>query len=175
MRRLQMIGYLILCVWKTAPKVCAQALQMAAERKLLASRRPHGRLIGYARVSTDMPGYRNAGDRAARRRLRHHHPGARLRRFPCPPCPLQASREVSAGDTLVVVRLDRLARSVSYLLEVSEDLTARKAHFRSLQDPIDTTTWKALRRLLIAVWPRILWPRSMNATCRSSLIMPRRR
>lgn len=49
-------------------------------------------------------------------------------------------REIAAGDTLVVVRLDRLARSVSHLLEVIEDLTARTAHFRSLRDPIGTTT-----------------------------------
>lgn len=49
-------------------------------------------------------------------------------------------REIGAGDTLVVVRLDRLARSVSHLLEVIEDLTAKNAHFRSLRDPIDTTT-----------------------------------
>lgn len=44
-------------------------------------------------------------------------------------------REIGAGDTLVVVRLDRLARSVSHLLEVIEDLTARNAHFRSLREP----------------------------------------
>jgi DNA invertase Pin-like site-specific DNA recombinase len=48
-------------------------------------------------------------------------------------------REIAGGDTLVVVRLDRLARSVSHLLEVIEDLTARTAHFLSLRDPIDTT------------------------------------
>ena len=39
-----------------------------------------------------------------------------------------------------MVRLDRLARSVSHLLEVIETLEARKAHFRSLRDPIDTST-----------------------------------
>lgn len=49
-------------------------------------------------------------------------------------------RDVGAGDTLVVVRIDRLARSVSHLLEVIEDLTERGVHFRSLRDPIDTTT-----------------------------------
>jgi DNA invertase Pin-like site-specific DNA recombinase len=49
-------------------------------------------------------------------------------------------RDIGAGDTLVVVRLDRLARSVSHLLEVIEDLTEKGAHFRSLRDPIDTTT-----------------------------------
>ena len=49
-------------------------------------------------------------------------------------------REIGVGDTLVVVRLDRLARSVSHLLEVIENLTVKGAHFRSLRDPIDTTT-----------------------------------
>jgi DNA invertase Pin-like site-specific DNA recombinase len=44
------------------------------------------------------------------------------------------------NDTLVVVRLDRLARSVSHLLAVIEQPEAKAAHFRSLRDPIDTTT-----------------------------------
>jgi hypothetical protein len=41
---------------------------------------------------------------------------------------------------LVVVRLDRLTRSVKHLLEVIEMLEAKKAHFRSLRYPIDTST-----------------------------------
>jgi DNA invertase Pin-like site-specific DNA recombinase len=45
-----------------------------------------------------------------------------------------------AGDVLVVVRLDRLARSVRHLLEVIEQLREQGAGFRSLADPIDTTT-----------------------------------
>jgi len=49
-------------------------------------------------------------------------------------------RDIAAGETLVVVRLDRLARSVSHLLAVIEQLEASGAHFRSLRDPIDTTT-----------------------------------
>jgi hypothetical protein len=48
--------------------------------------------------------------------------------------------DIRPGETLVVVRLDRLARSVSHLLEVIEQLEAAGAHFRSLHDPIDTTT-----------------------------------
>jgi DNA invertase Pin-like site-specific DNA recombinase len=40
----------------------------------------------------------------------------------------------------VVVRLDRLARSVSHLLAAIEELECRRAHFRSLRDPIDTST-----------------------------------
>jgi DNA invertase Pin-like site-specific DNA recombinase len=49
-------------------------------------------------------------------------------------------REMKAGDVLKVVRIDRLARSVSHLLEVIETLEKKGAHFRSLRDPIDTTT-----------------------------------
>ncbi len=39
-----------------------------------------------------------------------------------------------------MVRLDRLARSVSHLLAVIEELEQKGAHFRSLRDPIDTST-----------------------------------
>ena len=42
------------------------------------------------------------------------------------------------GDVLTVVRIDRLARSLSHLLEVIAALEAKGAHFRSLRDPIDT-------------------------------------
>jgi DNA invertase Pin-like site-specific DNA recombinase len=49
-------------------------------------------------------------------------------------------RQMKAGDILKVVRIDRLARSVSHLLEVIETLEKKGAHFRSLRDPIDTTT-----------------------------------
>jgi len=48
--------------------------------------------------------------------------------------------QLRAGDTLVVVRIDRLARSLSHLLEIIERLEAKGAHFRSLQDPIGTAS-----------------------------------
>jgi hypothetical protein len=47
---------------------------------------------------------------------------------------------IGKGDTLVVVRIDRLARSLSHLLEVIERLEGKGAFFRSLQDPIDTAS-----------------------------------
>ena len=47
---------------------------------------------------------------------------------------------IGKGDTLVVVRIDRLARSLSHLLEVIERLDAKGAFFRSIQDPIDTAS-----------------------------------
>ncbi len=48
--------------------------------------------------------------------------------------------EISRDDTLVVVRIDRLARSLSHLLEVIEHLEAKGAFFRSIEDPIDTAS-----------------------------------
>jgi DNA invertase Pin-like site-specific DNA recombinase len=45
---------------------------------------------------------------------------------------------VRKGDTLVVVRIDRLARSLSHLLSVIETLDRRGVAFKSLGDPIDT-------------------------------------
>jgi DNA invertase Pin-like site-specific DNA recombinase len=46
---------------------------------------------------------------------------------------------IARGDTLVVVQLDRLARSLAHLLAVIAGLEARGARFRSLADPIDTS------------------------------------
>ncbi len=44
------------------------------------------------------------------------------------------------GDTLVVWKLDRLARSLKQLIETVEDLDRRGIGFRSLTEAIDTTT-----------------------------------
>ncbi len=104
------------------------------------SGRPQGRLIGYARVSTD-----EQATEAQQMELRaagcdtiveEHGSGASRAR----PALAKLIHDLGAGDTLVVVRLDRLARSVSHLLDDIEDLTAKGAHFRSLRDPIDTST-----------------------------------
>ena len=47
---------------------------------------------------------------------------------------------LAAGDTLVVVRLDRLGRSLLHLLETITALQARGIYFRSLGDPVDTAS-----------------------------------
>lgn len=44
------------------------------------------------------------------------------------------------GDTLVVWKLDRLARSLKQLIETVEDLERRGINFRSLTEALDTST-----------------------------------
>jgi resolvase-like protein len=45
-----------------------------------------------------------------------------------------------AGDTIVVWKLDRLARSMNQLIETLETLRVRNIGFRSLTEALDTTT-----------------------------------
>jgi len=101
---------------------------------------PTQRLIGYARVSTEdqlndaqVDELRAAG---CHRIHQEHGSGTSRAR----PVLAKLLKELGGGDVLVVVRLDRLARSVSHLLQVIEDLEKRGVHFRSLRDPIDTST-----------------------------------
>ncbi|WP_341888379.1 recombinase family protein [Variovorax sp. YR752] len=49
-------------------------------------------------------------------------------------------RRIGPGDTLVVYKMDRLARSLVHLLSVFAHLEARSAGFRSLTEPIETET-----------------------------------
>ena len=121
---------------KCQPKESRDDVIQPQERKSGAA----GRVIGYARVSTEEQGtdpqldeLRAAGCTTV---LEEHASGADRSR----PVLVHLLRDIRRGDTLVVVRLDRLARSVSHLLAVIEQLEANGAHFRSLRDPIDTTT-----------------------------------
>jgi DNA invertase Pin-like site-specific DNA recombinase len=97
-------------------------------------------LIGYARVSTeDQPplpqsqALKSAG--CAEIHKEQASGGNRAR-----PVLARILERVTKGDTLVVVHIDRLARSLSHLLEVIERLKAKGAFFRSIQDPIDTAS-----------------------------------
>src|SRR3954468_9097373 len=97
-------------------------------------------LIGYARVSTDeqttdpqIDALTAAGCQTI---LREHGSGGDRAR----PELKRVLERCGRGDVLVVVRIDRLARSLSHLLEIIETLERRGAGFRSLGDPIDTTS-----------------------------------
>jgi DNA invertase Pin-like site-specific DNA recombinase len=89
------------------------------------------RLIGYARVSTEeqatdpqMDELRRAGCAAIHQELAS---GASRTR----PVLAMLLQTIDRGDTLVVVRLDRLARSVKHLLDVIEALeVARNGRLR---------------------------------------------
>ena len=97
-------------------------------------------LIGYARVSTDdqLTAPQKAELRAAgctEIHDEHASGGARAR-----PVLARVLDQAGPGDVVLVVRIDRLARSLAHLLEVIEGLEAKGAHFRSLRDPIDTAS-----------------------------------
>jgi DNA invertase Pin-like site-specific DNA recombinase len=49
-------------------------------------------------------------------------------------------RTLRAGDTLVVWKLDRLARSLKDLVDIIQDLDGRGVGFKSLTESIDTTS-----------------------------------
>lgn len=96
-------------------------------------------LVGYARVSTE--------DQETRLQLDALHAAGVTRIYQektsavgqRPQLHLALS-ELLPGDVLVVWKLDRLARSLSDLLQLLDVLSARGAAFRSLTEPVDTST-----------------------------------
>jgi DNA invertase Pin-like site-specific DNA recombinase len=97
-------------------------------------------LIGYARVSTeDQATFSQLDDlKAAGYAVIFEEKASGANR--ARPELARAVARVGRGDILVVARIDRLARSLSHLLEVIERVEAVGGHFKSLRDPIDTTT-----------------------------------
>jgi DNA invertase Pin-like site-specific DNA recombinase len=97
-------------------------------------------LRGYARVSTEDQATLSQTDElrvagCVEIHEEHASGGSRAR-----PVLNRLLQSMKPGDVLVVVRLDRLARSLSHLLEVIETLEAKGAFFKSLHDPVDTTS-----------------------------------
>jgi DNA invertase Pin-like site-specific DNA recombinase len=98
-------------------------------------------IIGYARVSTDGQSLdsQNATLKTAgaARIYRETASGAKAERREL----ARALKSMRAGDTLLVTRLDRLARSTRDLLNILDALAQAGAGFRSLADIwADTTT-----------------------------------
>src|SRR3954454_511495 len=107
-------------------------------------------LVGYARVSTDLQstdaqtdGLKTAG---CERVFTEAMSGTRSDR----PQLAEALAFMRPGDVLVVVRLDRLARSMRQLLTTVDSLEARGIGLRSLHENIDTTS--ATGRLIFHIF-----------------------
>jgi DNA invertase Pin-like site-specific DNA recombinase len=96
--------------------------------------------VGYARVSTQdqtpalqLDALASAG---CERVFTERASGAQRER----PSLVAALDYMRPGDTLVIWKLDRLARSLKQLIETVEALSARDIGLRSLTEAIDTTT-----------------------------------
>lgn len=96
-------------------------------------------LIGYARVSKteqdtelQLRALKKAG---ARRIYSEHRSAVKLR-----PQLLGMLGALREGDTVIVYKLDRLARSVRDLLGIVDSIETAGATFRSLTESFDTTT-----------------------------------
>lgn len=94
-------------------------------------------LIGYARVSTTE---QNTGAQLAAFKRAGVLQVVQEKRSAIKDRPELESlmRRLKRGDTLVVYKLDRLARSVAHFVKVFEDLKARGVGFRSLTESIET-------------------------------------
>ncbi|MBZ9742359.1 recombinase family protein [Mesorhizobium sp. CO1-1-4] len=100
-----------------------------------------GKVIGYARVSSTGQDYDTQVERlkaaGATKVFNEKQSGLDRERPELAKC-LDYVRE---GDTLVVTKLDRLARSAGHLHEIVEGLSAKGVGFRVLDDAsLDTTT-----------------------------------
>lgn len=97
-------------------------------------------LVGYARVSTieqNLDLQLNAlNDAGCEKIFTEKASGAQRDR----PELIATLNYMRKGDTLVVWKLDRLARSLKQLIETIESLEKKEMGFRSLTESIDTTT-----------------------------------
>ena len=96
-------------------------------------------LLGYARVSTNeqdtalqLDALRAASVTAY---WEEHRSGVKSR-----PALENLLANVAPGDTVVVYKVDRLARSLTDLLRIAERIESIGAHLRSLTEPIETGT-----------------------------------
>lgn len=96
-------------------------------------------MVGYARVSTqqqDTALQREAFRRAGVRRvIEEKRSGVASR-----PRLEALLTKLKPGDTVVVYKIDRLARSLVDLLRILQRITAAGASFRSLTEPLETET-----------------------------------
>lgn len=97
-------------------------------------------IVGYARVSTQDQNPQLQLDAlvaAGCERVFHEKATGGVRERPELTICIRTLRK---GDTLVVWKLDRLARSLKDLVEIVHDLNSRQVGFNSLTESIDTTS-----------------------------------
>jgi DNA invertase Pin-like site-specific DNA recombinase len=96
--------------------------------------------IGYSRVSTDDQNPALQIDALKKAECAHIFQdkltGATIKR----PALTKCLKNLRAGDTLIVWKLDRLGRSLRDLINMLDDLRDRGIEFRSLTEAIDTAT-----------------------------------
>lgn len=113
-----------------------------------------GRLFGYARVSTAEQNLDHQVDQltaagvAAERVFTETASGALTTRRRLD----ELLGLVQPADVIVVVRLDRLGRSLPHLVALVADLTARGIGVRALAQPIDTTTQAGQSMVGLFAW-----------------------
>lgn len=107
-------------------------------------------IVGYARVSTvdqtttaQLPALKKA---KCKRIYEETASGRNMERPELENC----LDRLEAGDTLVVWRLDRLARSLHDLLEIMDRLQSSGIHFRSLTENFDTSS--AMGRMVFHIF-----------------------
>lgn len=106
--------------------------------------------IGYARVSTKDQSLSMQVEALAEVGCKQIHEevasGAKTAR----PILDEIMRNLRAGDTLVIWKLDRLSRNLAHLINLTTKLIEKKVGLISLNDPIDTTT--AQGRLVFGIF-----------------------
>ena len=91
---------------------------------------------GYGRVSTKDQTVDLQVDDSQKSWLHQVMNGSRAGR----PILSKVLKHLSAGDVLVIWKLDRLGRSLKHLIKVVNELMTCKIGLKSLNAPIDTTT-----------------------------------
>ncbi len=97
-------------------------------------------IIGYARVSTTDQNPQLQLDALANAGCEQIFQERMTGKFRERPELALCLKSLRSGDTLIVWKLDRLARSLKDLVEIVYDLEERKIGFRSLTEAIDTTS-----------------------------------
>ena len=109
------------------------------------------KLLGYSRVSTSDQSATAQYDALSAAGCEHVWTDVASGAHAHRPALNELLAAATAGDTVTVMRLDRLgARSLPHLLSLVEDLAARNVGLRSLAEKIDTTS--ATGRLVLHVF-----------------------